>query len=79
MIEIEKGVPLPRYSKTGKGHGCKYPWHEMEVGDSFLVPDYPLDKRGHATPIASAATQRYRPKRFIQRSTARGLRIWRVE
>lgn len=30
MIKIEKNVPLPSY--------CTYPFKDMEVGDSFVVP-----------------------------------------
>lgn len=31
MIKIEKGHPIPPPKK-------KYPWHKMEVGDSFAIP-----------------------------------------
>lgn len=35
-IKIEKGVPLPHVRGV-----AKYPWHEMKVGDSFVVPAIP--------------------------------------
>lgn len=36
-IKIEKGIPLP--ASTRHGSGILYPWAELEVGDSFSVPD----------------------------------------
>lgn len=33
-MKIEKGIPMPTGTKLPK-----YPWAEMEVGDSFVVPD----------------------------------------
>jgi hypothetical protein len=36
--KIEKNIPIPSRS----GRKCKYPWKEMEVGDSLLVLGEPL-------------------------------------
>lgn len=36
MITLEKSVPVPAKIRTRAG---KYPWGQMEVGDSFVVPD----------------------------------------
>lgn len=39
MIEIQKNVPVPQSKGTNSGaFPQKYPWDEMEVGDSFEVP-----------------------------------------
>ena len=35
MFTIEKNVPLP---VEGREHNLKYPYPEMEIGDSFLAP-----------------------------------------
>ncbi len=35
MFEIQKNVPVVQ----GKGPASKYPWAQMESGDSILVPD----------------------------------------
>jgi len=35
MIKIEKNVPIPK--KKGSGRKAKYPFGEMDVGDSFFV------------------------------------------
>jgi hypothetical protein len=34
-MKVEKGVPLP--TKRSGGHNSKYPWAEMEDGDSVLI------------------------------------------
>lgn len=33
VFKVEKGVPAPK-----RHHRMKYPFREMEVGDSFFVP-----------------------------------------
>ncbi len=73
-VKIDKGVPLP--DNTRWGH--RWPFHEMEVGDSFAVPlDTPEAKR-----VRSAAC--HCGKRHNQRFTIRTLRsegvvrVWRA-
>lgn len=36
MIQIDKGVPMPKRGATGRK--AKYPWAQMLPGDSFFVP-----------------------------------------
>ena len=64
-ILIEKGVALPTRALNGK-----YPFAEMEVGDSFFVPK----KRTIQT--KSAATQL--GFKFKVRHVDGGCRVWRV-
>lgn len=67
-FKIEKGIPAP--AKRGK-----YPFAEMEVGDSFLVP-------GAATSAEISSAVSYRKNRYqeqyICRSVDGGLRVWRI-
>ena len=35
-IKVDKDVPVPAYTRVGRP--SRYPWSEMEVGDSFFVP-----------------------------------------
>lgn len=68
-VRIDKNIPIPR----SRG---KYPFREMEVGDSFLCP------KGSEKTIYSAAgqaTTRIKGRRFIVRKTEDGFRVWRVE
>jgi len=69
-IKIEKGIPVPRAS------AAKYPWHDLDVGDSFL---FPKSVSGDTSANnAAAASKRLAPKRFSVRKTTDGYRCWRV-
>lgn len=65
-VKIDKGIPIPVL--YGKNH-TKYPWHEMEVGDSFLC------EASNAHSCVNQANRAYAPKKFMARSR----RIWRIE
>lgn len=72
MIEIEKGIPMPERSKTGRKG--KYPFSEMEVGDSFFLDD--KTQKSVASTVTSA-----RKKfgfTFAARDEDTGVRIWRT-
>lgn len=73
MIKIENNVPIP-----DKGNS-KYPWLEMEVGDSFFVENPPKQKNGYPSTMATTATRRLSPKKFVQRVVDNGLRVWRIK
>jgi hypothetical protein len=76
--KIDKGIPLP-----DRGTVSKYPFAEMEVGDSFVVSD------NEQTSIISAANsfgKKFDPRRkFVSRKITdtsgkynHTIRIWRV-
>jgi hypothetical protein len=75
MIPIDKGIPLPALRKSDpdrdwkKSGRYKYPWTEMEVGDSFLSPKRPC------LSIQSLMDGR----RYTQRKVNKGYRVWRIE
>jgi len=66
-VEIQKGVPMPRGVET------KFPWNDMEVGDSFAYPG----SNNAAHTVARQASAR-NGKTFKARQTDEGMRIWRV-
>jgi hypothetical protein len=68
-MEIEKDVPLP--SRAGKG--SKYPWPDMDVGDSIQVS---ADLYSRAVSSAGQYGRKAK-KKFTGRS--RELRIWRIK
>ena len=89
MLKIDKGVPIPEpvARKPNLGAQRKYPWIEMEVGDSFLVSLGPKAKDelgrdqwpNHWPNRIGSINSQYKPKRFITRVVAPGqVRIWRV-
>ena len=69
-IKIESGIEIP-----GGAPGTRYPFKEMKIGDSFLVP-----KNIKHTSFASAAHNfgKRNGMRFVTRTTPAGLRCWRT-
>lgn len=85
MFKIEKNIPIPE-DVTRRG---KFPFLEMEVGDSFVVPESEAgwrqfhQPRAGWTSIVHTLASRY-GKRLGRRFTCRKLpdrsvRVWRVE
>jgi hypothetical protein len=70
-FKVEHGVPMP---PEKRGRASSYPWLEMEVGDSFFVPDGKLQTlRGRA---AYAGARHHR--KFACRPVEGGIRVWRM-
>ena len=74
VVAIDRGVPMP----TRAGHGPqKYPWHLMEVGDSFAFPAGHVPNHAYAS--ARQASKNYAPKTFKAARAPDGLmRCWRT-
>ena len=66
-MKIDKNIPIPEDRK-------RYPWKEMEVGDSFFIEGKEASQIGG---IANFANRTYKPKHFITRTVKGGVRIWR--
>jgi hypothetical protein len=73
MIKIDKGILLP--ARSCKGRPAKYPWRQMDVGDSFFVEARKSSDFGGAINHARKTTG----YEFISRSVDGGLRVWRVK
>ncbi len=69
-IKIEDGIPTPEENR-------KYPWHEMEVGQSFLVTGGPRCVMALRAALHSF-NRHNKTKRFISRAVDDGVRVWRV-
>ena len=69
VIAITKGLPTPR------GRRAKYPFRDMEIGDSFFAP-------GSSVIGIHGCARRHRPMRFTCRSVVEegvpGIRVWRI-
>jgi hypothetical protein len=70
-IKIEKGIPLPGRN-IGRPHAYKYPFREMQIGDSFAVAS---TKEGYH---AASYGKRISGFTFACRTTANGARVWRI-
>lgn len=76
-IVVEKGIPIPDESRGGD-HATrtyKYPFHLMEVGDSFFVPE--LNSYQFSGRIANG--QHRTGFKFTVRTVEGGIRIWRTK
>lgn len=72
MFQIEKNVPTPEH--TGSGTKPKYPFSEMEVGDSFFAPGMKARALINATQWHANKTG----KKFTCATVEGGARCWRV-
>lgn len=73
MIEVEKNIPIPQK----KGRAPKYPFSDMNVGDSFEVVDAPKNTVLNA---ANQWSKRHNKKaKFTIRFEDGKTRIWRTK
>jgi hypothetical protein len=69
--QIEKGVPLPRKA-SGRVKESKYPFQDMQPGDSFFVPG---GTASYVSAVACAAARKgFGP--FTIRNVEGGVRVW---
>lgn len=73
VATLSRNVPLPT---GGRGARRKYPFAEMNVGESFLMNGF--THHYQAGPIVYRAA-RSLGRKFSIRRTAEGLRVWRTE
>lgn len=65
---IDRDIPVPTTHPT-----TRYPWREMEVGDSFFVPGKTQREMAGSATGAGGRLGR----RFIVRTERNGARVWR--
>jgi hypothetical protein len=68
-IEIEKNIPAP----TSLHPRQKYPFHEMDIGDSFWVAS-----KSVRSAISSFVKHNKSDKVFVTRTERDGTRVWRI-
>lgn len=75
MFKIETNVPMPVGSTSS--HARKYPFGEMKVGDSLMVP-CSQERRQKTQNSVIGSAMRFKPMKFITRQIEDGVRIWRI-
>ena len=70
-FEIEQNVVMPEKH-------ARYPFNQMEVGDSFFVPEGANTPRQNTSSAASYAGHRL-GRKFTTRLVDGGVRVWRFE
>lgn len=71
---IEDGHPIPA-ARQNNSRRAKYPWADLEIGQSFFVEGAALRSMSST---ASHAGRR-NGKKFIARAAEGGVRVWRYE
>ncbi len=74
MFLIEKNIPLPR--KGANRTQVLYPFHKMEVGDSFFAPNAMQSK---ITTAYNHFRKKHAQRKFTTRQENGGTRVWRVQ
>lgn len=72
QFKIDKKMPMPYGGNTQ----CRYPWRDMDVGDSFFVPDKKITQIDSRT--AQISTGFRFAKRTVEENDIKGVRIWRI-
>lgn len=78
-VKIEKGIPLPNNRIVRKP---RYPFDEMEVGDSFFVAADGLEVyrlHGRLNQQKSLSEAHKKGAVFTIRSVPGGVRVWRLQ
>ncbi|MEI2419605.1 hypothetical protein V6O07_04980 [Arthrospira platensis SPKY2] len=76
MFTIEKNVPLVA---VGNRRTSKYPYAQLDVGDSFFVPGTTTKSLGSAAANAAKKLGVVFATRTVTENGVTGVRIWRVE
>lgn len=81
-MEICQDVPPPvRAYETQasgvKGRPAKYPWKQMQPGDSLFVPNDELPK-SKAVALKGCARREFGSGNYTIRKEADGIRVWRL-
>jgi hypothetical protein len=72
-FKITKAKDLPPPQKR-----TKYPWDQLEVGDSFFVPCAPEKMPVLATSLTASGNRRVKDYRITTRREKDGIRVWRI-
>ena len=77
-IKIDKDIPITHTLHSG-GRVSKYPFEDMEVGDSFLIKCTKAKSHSVAATLINSA-KRVMPCKFTTKyvKEERGTRIWRI-
>ena len=73
-IAIDRGVPIPA---SQHGPGRKYPFPDLEVGDSFFAPGKTRAQLKSLINRHSCDCRRFATRGVIEHGV-KGLRVWRI-
>lgn len=71
-IKIESNIPIP--GRVGIGRTSPYPWAQLEVGESFFIPQKAVASIGGSKKWFELKLLR----KFARRAENGGVRVWRI-
>lgn len=74
-MQIEKNIPLPPRAYDKAGRNARYPFPDMEIGDSFILK---LSAKRSVISCLMIYHSRKRGTKYASRRLPEGLRVWRV-
>lgn len=81
-MQIEKNIPLPPRAYDKAGRNTRYPFPDMEIGDSFILKLSADPKKARAKRVSISGLMLYharkRGAKYASRRLADGLRVWRI-
>lgn len=80
-IKVDKDIPVPSKLYSSRT-SCPYPLKELEVNESFLVPNpnnLPLPQLRNQVNAKLNYYSKTLNYKFTVRNTDEGLRVWRVK
>jgi hypothetical protein len=80
MFQIESGIPIPKIAGRGRSATTSFPFADLDIGDSFLIPCDVTDKKAVESWRRKVLTARKHWKGLATRTAVMsdGLRVWRV-
>ena len=78
-FKVEKGIDIPQINVGGEGrsHLEKYPFLDLEVGDSFIVP-LTGNKAANFRCLVAKKNSSPDGRRYTTRTVDGGIRVWRI-
>ncbi len=76
--EVEQQVPIPPCTRGGRSRQSRFPFAQMQPGDSFLVPREETTAKRLATNAACYAKKWTKGWKFCVRTLPEGIRCWRL-
>jgi hypothetical protein len=76
VLKVDKNKGIPD-KKRGPGGASKYPFKDLKIGDSFLIPDK-TKKNGIYSMLAAFNKKQSKPIKITIRMEEDGIRVWRI-
>ena len=78
-IKVDSKIPFPKNPNGKRGRPTKYPWGDLETGDSFAVETWDAKRVNYYYQLGKSWAERNKPEvEFRPGKYGNQLRIWRT-